>query len=313
MNRRALRRPSVLLLALAAMAAPACQLVSGLSAIDDPSDGGGSADGPAADSPDITDPAADGASTSRDDGARSSKDGGATNDANDDARDASDDAGDASDDAEDASDEAEDASDEAGNASDASADASDASADASDASADAGDASDASADASDAGPKQAFETPTTFKGAFDPPGLVGPGGLAAADARCMEAAQATFPGRTFVAWLATAGTSAPARLGGGGPWYVGAVYLGSLAQLTAGNLQTALDKAPDGTAVPAPLGVWTGTEANGTAAIDRCNDWTSSAAAASGQIGTGGGGGDTWTYAATRTCSSAYHLYCFEK
>lgn len=168
-------------------------------------------------------------------------------------------------------------------------------------------------DAGDAGPKQAFETPLTFNGRLDANGVAGAGGLAAGDARCHEAASATFPGRTFVAWLSTTSASAASRLAGGGPWYVGATYLGGVNELTTGTLKTALAKAPNGAAVPAPLGVWTGTEGDGTANAARCIDWTSILNADAAEIGTSGAAGIFWTYATARSCDSTYHLYCFEK
>jgi hypothetical protein len=165
----------------------------------------------------------------------------------------------------------------------------------------------------DAGTKQAFETPLAFNGRLDAIGIPGAGGVAAGDARCMEAAQATFPGRMFVAWLSTSGASAASRLVGAGPWYVGNTYLGGIAELTSGGLKTPLHQGPDGVASPLPLGVWTGTSPDGTYAGAACTDWTSAASGVSGEIGTGGGGGDTWTYATARACDSTYHLYCFEK
>jgi hypothetical protein len=165
----------------------------------------------------------------------------------------------------------------------------------------------------DAGPKQAFETPLTFNGRLDANGVAGAGGVAAGDARCHEAASATFPGRTFVAWLSTASASAASRLAGGGPWYVGATFLGGVTELTTGTLKTALDKAPNGAAVPSPLGVWTGTEGDGTANAARCTDWTSIMNADAAEIGTSGASGIFWTYATMRSCDLAYHLYCFEK
>jgi hypothetical protein len=165
----------------------------------------------------------------------------------------------------------------------------------------------------DAGPKQAFETALTFNGRLDKQGVAGVGGLAAGDARCMEAAQAAFPGRTFVAWLSTAGTSAASRLVGGGPWYVGNTFLGTYTDVTTSKLKTMLHSDPTGAAVGSPLGVWTGTNGMGTAEPGTCNDWTSNTAAFSGEIGTGGGGADTWTYATQRSCDTTYHLYCFEK
>jgi hypothetical protein len=165
----------------------------------------------------------------------------------------------------------------------------------------------------DGGTKQAFATTLTFNGRLDAPGVAGAGGLAAGDARCNEAALAAFPSRTFVAWLSTSGTSAASRLTGGGPWYLGPTLLGGLTELTTGNLKTLLNKAPDGSAIPLPSGVWTGTEANGTANAETCTDWTSMGSAVSAEIGNSGATGIFWTYATARSCDVTYHLYCFEK
>ena len=181
------------------------------------------------------------------------------------------------------------------------------------------DARDASADAPvdalvDAEPKQAFETSAVFNGRLDAFGVAGAGGVAAGDQRCMEAAQASFPGRTFVAWLSTAAVSAESRLAGGGPWYVGGVLLGELIDLKASQLKTALDRNPEGVQiVAAPIGVWTGTDVDGKPAPLQCNDWSTPASNVGGEVGTTGGAGGNWTYSATRTCNLAFHLYCFEK
>lgn len=124
----------------------------------------------------------------------------------------------------------------------------------------------------DARPKQAFETSGTFNGRLDMSGVPGAGGLAAGDQRCMEAAQATFPGRTFVAWLSTAAISAISRVAGGGPWYVGASYLGGELQLKTGTMKTPLNRDPQGVQTAGPVGVWTGTEEVGTPAFGLCSD-----------------------------------------
>lgn len=161
---------------------------------------------------------------------------------------------------------------------------------------------------------QAFETPLVFNGRLDAPGVPGAGGLAAGDARCMEAAQSTFPGRTFKAWLSVPGTSAASRLAGGGPWYVGNTYFASLVQMTTSTETPAvLDKAPDGTPVTVQLGVWTGTDVDGTPTPVTCSSWTDLTNASNGEVGTSGGASFAWTYAVTRTCANAYHLYCFER
>jgi hypothetical protein len=161
------------------------------------------------------------------------------------------------------------------------------------------------------GPKQAFVTADVYDGRFDPAdGGTSGGGVAAADMRCDEAAASAFPGRTFTAWVATSGASAPSRLGTG-PWYVGGALLGGKTELTTGALATLLDKTPQGATLTTSQGAWTGTDDKGAYNL-ACNDWSSALSADSGEIGTVGGTSGVWTAAVVRTCEGTYHLYCFE-
>ena len=161
--------------------------------------------------------------------------------------------------------------------------------------------------------KQAFETLLTFNGRLDQSGVPGAGGLAAGDQRCMEAAAAKFPGRTFIAWLSTAAIPAPSRLDQAGQWYVGDTLLGGINELTHGMLKTPLDRDPDGTQITNAAGVWTGTDDIGASYLLQCNDWSTPAGNVNGGAGSTAGMGGNWTYGVTRTCNFAFHLYCFEQ
>ena len=80
-----------------------------------------------------------------------------------------------------------------------------------------------------------------------------------------------------------------------------------------GKLHTPLKKGPAGEAIPAPLGVWTGSTEVGASALGVCLDWTTTAPGPTGGIGTSGGADGTWSYAVDRGCNFFFHLYCFEK
>jgi hypothetical protein len=170
-------------------------------------------------------------------------------------------------------------------------------------------------DAADAAPqnKQAFVTNGHFMGRLDASGVVGTGGVAAGDARCMGEAATAFPGRTFKAWLATTGATASSRIGTG-PWYVGANLLGGITELTTGTLKTTLNLTPTGVVLTTADTVWSGTNGDGT--LDTggdCVDWTSILISDLGQAGTVTGSDTFWTAADEQGCDATRRLYCFEQ
>lgn len=173
------------------------------------------------------------------------------------------------------------------------------------------DAADAAADAADAGPlKRVFVTSTVTNGNV--------GGVAGGDAKCAAAAVVGNLGGTFVVWLSVAGTAAPTRITGAGPWYlVGGTtrVFANKAAITTSGPEVPIDRDEKGIVNVAPDLVWTATQAVGTAAGQNCNNFTGI------QVGQNGVAGSTkeknaqWTQVAGNSnCqNAALHLYCFEQ
>ncbi len=121
------------------------------------------------------------------------------------------------------------------------------------------------------------------------------GGLEGADAHCAALAEAAgVTGRTWAAYLSTSGVNARDRIGTG-PWVnaAGVVIAEDVASLhgDANNItkETALDETG---AVVAGRGdspnrhdILTGSLADGTAAPETCEDWTSSGPDTAGMVG----------------------------
>jgi hypothetical protein len=148
------------------------------------------------------------------------------------------------------------------------------------------------------------------------------GGLAGADRLCQTLAEAAKAGdRTWRAYLSTSFKGAPAvnagdRIGTG-PWYNASGQLlarGPIDLHRRPGLDAALALTETGAAVPVGAVVYTGTLADGAAAVDRtCANWTSEeGAAAAGAPGPGWNAGHTAVCAAaTSPSATAPRLYCF--
>jgi hypothetical protein len=149
------------------------------------------------------------------------------------------------------------------------------------------------------------------------------GGLAGADRQCQTLATAAGAGDlVWRAYLSTsfqgqAAVSAGDRIGGG-PWFNaagamvarGPVDLHSRTRLEAELLMT---EQGEPVAAADALLVFTGTQPNGMAAVDRnCNNWTSAA----GGDALAGNGSGAWNSGRTASCEAAagatpVRLYCF--
>lgn len=152
-------------------------------------------------------------------------------------------------------------------------------------------------------------------------------GLAAGDAICQTLAAEAFlpaPG-SFVAWLSTASPAVNAadRVGSGGsqgPWKRVDAYTiaGDLADLTDSTLDTSLHQFETGDYLTGdcsgfgPCRSWTGTDADGTAAAQTCDDWTDSTGAFSGAYGSSADGPlpVIWSQLGWSSCNVNFRLYC---
>lgn len=153
------------------------------------------------------------------------------------------------------------------------------------------------------------------------------GGVAGADAKCQQAADAAggvYAGRTWKAWISAATTddSAAKRLVHGtglysnGPWAIATGW----DQLASAVHDHAIRLDENGNLPQADDIVWTGTNPDGTALVGAtgasCNDWTSENGGGGTGIaayGNASASDATWTHEAFQTCDGLGHLYCIEQ
>jgi hypothetical protein len=154
------------------------------------------------------------------------------------------------------------------------------------------------------------------------------GGLAGADQKCQDSANAANLEGTWKAWLSDNNASASGRINHFNFPFKrldGITIANDWADLTDGSIQAPINLTEAGTTVVRdPFNdtskIWTGTNANGTTNTDgnNCQGWTSSAGF-SGSIGTTEGGSNItngrWSLSGTgASCgNNSYKLYCFEQ
>ena len=142
------------------------------------------------------------------------------------------------------------------------------------------------------------------------------GGLAGADAKCNLSAQGATLGGTWKAWLSDFPTNAIDRITDVGPWFlVGTTtkVFNNKANLTTVPLQ-AINRNEQGNVVDSAnyIPVWTGTESDGTKALNTCSSWTDVLSRGStGYVQMASG----WTApgAGTLSCASSHQIYCIEQ
>lgn len=169
------------------------------------------------------------------------------------------------------------------------------------------------------GPCLVFYTEARFKGSEI-------GGLAGADATCTAIANGAGLAGTFKAWLSAADQVPALRFDNverAGPWVLpraaGEVANPPTVATDFLDLVTCEDRCLQGPINrnqrgESPLGVtvvWTGTEANGSAAAKNCSGWTSDAD--EGLVGFSTQDDAAWTSALTFGCNVAQALYCFQQ
>lgn len=142
-------------------------------------------------------------------------------------------------------------------------------------------------------------------------------GLEGADEACnaLAGAQILLKGRTFVAWLSDSKADAKDRIGSSQREYRLPDHTTRIAAdseaLLGGTLEAAIEMDEAGVVTGSML-VWTGTAADGTAAVDQhCASWTMSDAM--GVVGLASATNSTWSLHMVEICSSGRRLYCIEK
>ena len=169
--------------------------------------------------------------------------------------------------------------------------------------------SDGGADAAEAGrtgPRRIFVTSSTYNGTV--------GGIEGANVRCMQRAEeAKLDGR-FIAWLSTQSNPILPRITSEGPWTLvdEETVVFATKQAIAEGPAVVIDRDENGTKVENPDEVWTGTNANGTPALDlvNCGQWTQNQG--NGLVGSTGRRNNEWTQMTNRNCNNVARLYCIE-
>lgn len=157
-----------------------------------------------------------------------------------------------------------------------------------------------------------------------------------ADAICRaRAAAAGLPNATtYRAWLSTAAADAYSHVQGlagqksndcngspqpgAGPWFLAnglSNFTGELDELTGPERKIYRPVLVDEFSVlvdPLAARVWTGTAPDGAAATSRCADWSSSANAAFGMMGSAVASASAWTMNSGEACNLAARLLCVE-
>ena len=142
-------------------------------------------------------------------------------------------------------------------------------------------------------------------------------GLALADARCQQLAQAAGLPGTFKAWLSTTDTSPSKRFDTrfAGLYRLTSADAAIVAKgwkgLTSGTLLHAIDADESGAMIQ--QNVWTNTLPDGTSAsMEHCSSWTDNGDAST-TIGKSSATDHSWTNSLPgQTCSGLNRLYCFE-
>lgn len=145
-------------------------------------------------------------------------------------------------------------------------------------------------------------------------------GLVGADNECQRLADASaLPRGIYKAWLSSsaAGSSAGERLTQSMAPYqlaTGALIANDWVDLTDGGLITSISVDETGASVLAIPFAWTGTETDGTALADTCNDWTDSTNTYQGVIGIPISSTGQWTNDSSPSdCSIYERLYCIQQ
>jgi hypothetical protein len=164
--------------------------------------------------------------------------------------------------------------------------------------------------------KYVFVTTGTFNDLFGSTS----GGVAQADAKCVEAATgAGFTGTMWMSWTSD-GTSSPATRF---PTKSTLPYLNlddvmvamDWTGLTSGTLLHGID-VDQGHNTVASAPVWTGTTITGDPSGFSCSGWTPNGALLTATVGVTGSTTATWTQVTVpKACSNgaAAHLYCFQQ
>ncbi|SFF35796.1 hypothetical protein SAMN02745121_08365 [Nannocystis exedens] len=156
-------------------------------------------------------------------------------------------------------------------------------------------------------PKRVFVSSTYYTGNM--------GGLDGAAASCTARAAAAGLGGTWQAWLSSATSTPLTRFTPSTSGYArvdGIIIADDWADLLDGTLDAPISLTEFGTAANG-AGVWTGTNADGTAALYMCGGFTTTQTY-HGETGSFSATNATWSKAdQPLTCAGTRRIYCFEQ
>lgn len=144
------------------------------------------------------------------------------------------------------------------------------------------------------------------------------GSAAAADALCQASAVAASRSGIFKAFVSSSISDAATRILNphNRPWYLYTSTPARIADdktdLLDGTIQQAINADEFGVYIGNPKFVWTGSDADGTATENTCDDWTTTKANIKGTRGASDKVTSFWANQPDATCNQEYRLYCFQ-
>ena len=151
--------------------------------------------------------------------------------------------------------------------------------------------------------KRAFQTSSTYDGNL--------GGVAGADQKCQDAADAVPLGGTWKAWLRTSVYDIrTASTQNDGPYVMvdGTVVANNWTDLVDGSIDAPM-QITELSAVATGLNPWTGQ----TTGTNYCTDWTTNSSGVTGRVGSPTSTAAAWESNTTSNCNIARPLLCFEQ
>lgn len=146
-------------------------------------------------------------------------------------------------------------------------------------------------------------------------------GLAGADSRCQEEAEAHGMSGTYRAWIGV-GDDAPATTfdKSDDPYVrpdgeeIATSYAALVTDLPSVPISLTIDGEEPPVSVTCPQGVWTNVQSDGQAiAASACNEFSDANAGETAKTGTWDQTDATWTEGCADLCTAAHPLYCFQQ
>lgn len=157
--------------------------------------------------------------------------------------------------------------------------------------------------------RRVFVSSTTYQG----------DDLQNADTVCQQLANNAKLGGLWVAWVSTSTIEAGDKLDpDAGPFVLvdkaATVVARSVKDLLDRSLEAPIDVNAAGRRITTgTTEVWTGTNADGSGAVDNCLDWTVGTSAQNGAYGQLTEADNTWSRRFNGQCQSFNRIYCFER